>query len=141
MRNISKVRSLKLTFLLFKHWQYFRIYDIYLSVIFSSTIQYVSVDSTSFVIYPELEATEVRFSALKRYLCSFYFRIDNETGRIQWNTLYIRIISFRVLNCLHSLYICLYNGLALIFSFQKISSLLLKKCWSMGKWTKLLLYY
>ena len=46
-------------------------------------IQCVSVDSTSFVIYPELEATEVRFSALKRYLCSFYFRIDNETGRIQ----------------------------------------------------------
>ena len=46
-------------------------------------IQCVSVDSASFVIYPELEATEVRFSALKRYLCSFYFRIDNETGRIQ----------------------------------------------------------
>ena len=46
-------------------------------------IQCVSVDSTSFVIYPELEATEGRFSALKRYLCSFYFRIDNETGRIQ----------------------------------------------------------
>ena len=35
------------------------------------------MDSTSFVIYPELEATEleVRFSALKRYLCSFYFSI------------------------------------------------------------------
>ena len=48
-----------------------------------SDIQCVSVDSTSFVIYPELEATEVKFSALKRYLCSFYFRIDNETGRIQ----------------------------------------------------------
>ena len=46
------------------------------------------MDSTSFVIYPELEATEVRLLALKRYLCSFYFRIDNETGRIQWNTLY-----------------------------------------------------
>ena len=49
----------------------------------SRYIQCVSVDSTSFVIYPELEATEVRFSALKQYLCSFYFRIDNETGRIQ----------------------------------------------------------
>ena len=49
----------------------------------SGYIQCVSVDSTSFVIYPELEATEVRFSALKRYLCSFCFRIDNETGRIQ----------------------------------------------------------
>ena len=47
------------------------------------SIQCVSLGSTSFVIYPELEATEVRFSALKRYLCSFYFRIDNETGRIQ----------------------------------------------------------
>ena len=46
-------------------------------------IQCVSVDSTSFVIYPELEATEVAFSALIRYLCSFYFRIDNETGGIQ----------------------------------------------------------
>ena len=52
------------------------------------SIQCVSVDSTSFVIYPELEATGVRFTALKRYLCSFYFRIDNETGGIQWNTLY-----------------------------------------------------
>ena len=48
------------------------------------------MDSTSFVIYPELEATEVRFSALKRYLCSFYFRIDNETGGIHRNTLYTR---------------------------------------------------
>ena len=48
----------------------------------------VSVDSISFVIYPELEATEVRFSALKRYFCSFYFRIDNETGGIHRNTLY-----------------------------------------------------
>ena len=52
-------------------------------------IQCVSVDSASLIIYPEIKATEVRFSALKRYLCSFYFRIDNETGRIQWNTLYI----------------------------------------------------
>ena len=47
------------------------------------SIQCVSVDSASFVIYPYLEATEVRFSALKRYLCSFNFRIDNETGGIQ----------------------------------------------------------
>ena len=54
-------------------------------------IQCVSVDSTSFVIYPELEETEIRFSALKRCLSSFYFRIDNETGRIQRNTLYIYI--------------------------------------------------
>ena len=46
-------------------------------------VQCVSVDSTSLVIYPELEATEVRFPALKRYLCNFYFGIDNETGRIQ----------------------------------------------------------
>ena len=46
-------------------------------------VQCVSVNSASFVIYPELEATEVRFSAFKRYLCSFYFRIDNETGGIQ----------------------------------------------------------
>ena len=45
------------------------------------------MDSTSFVIYPELEATEVRFSALKLYLCSFYFRIDNETGRIDTDTI------------------------------------------------------
>ena len=52
-------------------------------LILQLTIQCVSVDSTSFVIYPELEATEVRFSALKRYQCSFYFRIHNETGRIQ----------------------------------------------------------
>ena len=55
----------------------------YLLLLYVTTIQCVSVDSTSFVIYPELEATEVRFSALKRYLCSFYFRIDNETGHIQ----------------------------------------------------------
>ena len=47
------------------------------------------MDSTSFVIYPELEATEVRLSTLKRYLCSFYFRIDNKTGWIHRNTLYI----------------------------------------------------
>ena len=44
-------------------------------------IQCVSVDSASLIIYPEIKATEVTFSALKRYLCSFYFRIDNETGR------------------------------------------------------------
>ena len=31
----------------------------------------------------------VTFSALKRYLCSFYFRIDNETGGIHRNTLYM----------------------------------------------------
>ena len=43
----------------------------------SEGIQCVTLDSASFVIYPELEATEARFSALKRYLCSFYFRIDN----------------------------------------------------------------
>ena len=60
--------------------------------LFRFTIQCVSVDSTSFVIYPELEATEVRFSALKQYLCSFYFRIDNETGGIQWNTLHILLV-------------------------------------------------
>ena len=60
-------------------------------------IQCVSVDSTSFVIYPELEATEVRFPALKRYLCSFYFRIDNQTGRIQWNTLYKQVTRSDVL--------------------------------------------
>ena len=48
-----------------------------------STIQCVSVDSASLIIYPEIKATEVAFSALKRYLCSFFFRIDNETGRIQ----------------------------------------------------------
>ena len=53
-------------------------------------IQCVSLDSTSFVIYPELEATEVWFWALKRCLCGFYFRIDNETGGIQWNTLYLK---------------------------------------------------
>ena len=47
------------------------------------------MDSASLIIYPEIKATEVAFSALKRYLCSFYFRIDNETGRIQRNTLYI----------------------------------------------------
>ena len=46
-------------------------------------IQCVSVDSACLIIYPEIKATEVAFSALKRYLCSFYFRIDNETGRIQ----------------------------------------------------------
>ena len=31
-------------------------------------------------IYPEIKAIEVRFSALKLYLCSFYIRIYNETG-------------------------------------------------------------
>ena len=51
-------------------------------------IQCVSVDSASLIIYPEIKATEVAFSALKRYLCSFYFRIDNETGGIHRNTLY-----------------------------------------------------
>ena len=55
----------------------------------TTNIQCVSVDSASFVIYPETKATEVSLSALKRYLCSFYFRIDNETGEIQRNTLYI----------------------------------------------------
>ena len=59
------------------------LYILVVTVFFPETIQCVSVDSTSFVIYPELEATEARFSALKRYLCSFYFRIDNVTGRIQ----------------------------------------------------------
>ena len=44
----------------------------------TATIQCVSVDSASLIIYPEIKATEVTFSALKRYLCSFYFRIDNE---------------------------------------------------------------
>ena len=58
-------------------------------------IQCVSVDSASLIIYPEIKATEVTFSALKRYLCSFYFRIDNETGGIHRNTLYIRKIKFR----------------------------------------------
>ena len=57
--------------------------------LYSLDIQCVSVDSTSFVIYPELEATEVRFSALNRCFCSFYFRIDNETGGNHRNTLYI----------------------------------------------------
>ena len=60
-------------------------------------IQCVSLDSTSFIIYPEIKATEVSFSALKRYLCSFYFRIDNETGGIHRNTLYIP--RFRVSHC------------------------------------------
>ena len=54
-------------------------------------IQCVSVDSASLIIYPEIKATEVTFSALKRYLCSFYFRIDNETGGIHRNTLYIPV--------------------------------------------------
>ena len=53
-----------------------------------SSIQCVSVDSASLIIYPEIKATEVTFSALKRYLCSFYFRIDNETGGIDRDTLY-----------------------------------------------------
>ena len=47
------------------------------------------MDSASLIIYPEIKATEVTFSALKRYLCSFYFRIDNETGGIHRNTLYV----------------------------------------------------
>ena len=55
----------------------------------TSYIQCVSLDSASLIIYPEIKATEVTFSALKRYLCSFYFRIDNETGGIQGNTVYI----------------------------------------------------
>ena len=46
------------------------------------------MDSPSLIIYPEIKATEVAFSALKQYLCSFYFRIDNETGKIHRNTLY-----------------------------------------------------
>ena len=49
----------------------------------ASSIQCISVDSASFVIYPEIKATEVPFQSLKTYLFSFYFRIDNETGRIQ----------------------------------------------------------
>ena len=52
-------------------------------------IQCVSVDSASFVIYPEPKATEVSLSALKWYLCSFYFRINNEPGWIHRNTLYL----------------------------------------------------
>ena len=55
----------------------------------SNGIQCVSVDSTSLIIYPEIKATEVAFSALKHYLSSFHFRIDNETGGIHRNTLYI----------------------------------------------------
>ena len=42
-----------------------------------STIQCVSLDSPSFVIYPDIKATEVKALKLKCYLCSFYFRIDN----------------------------------------------------------------
>ena len=53
-------------------------------------IQCVSVDSASFVIYPETKATEVNLSALKWYLCSFYFRIDNEAGWVHRNTLYMK---------------------------------------------------
>ena len=52
-------------------------------------IQCVSLDSTRLIIYPEIKATEVTFSSLKWYLCSFYFRIDNETSGIHRNTLYI----------------------------------------------------
>ena len=49
-----------------------------------SNIQCVYLDSPSIIsLYPEIKATDIRFSALKRYLSSFYFRIDNETGRIQ----------------------------------------------------------
>ena len=51
-------------------------------------VQYVSLDSPSFIMYPEIKDTEVKFSTLKQYLGSFYFRIDNETGGIQRNTLY-----------------------------------------------------
>ena len=47
---------------------------------------FFGLDLFSFV-YPEIKATEARFSALKRYLCSFYFGIDNETCGIQRNTL------------------------------------------------------
>ena len=51
-------------------------------------IQCVSLDSTSLIIYPEIKATEVSFQSWKCYLCSFYFRMDNETGGIYRNTVY-----------------------------------------------------
>ena len=39
------------------------------------TIQCVSVDSASLIIYPEIKATEVPFFSWNTYLCSFTFRI------------------------------------------------------------------
>ena len=55
-------------------------------------LQCVSLDLPNFVIllvYPEIKAAAVEFKAERKLsLCSFFFRIDNETGRIQRNTLY-----------------------------------------------------
>ena len=91
-------------------------------------IQCVSMDSTSFVIYPELEATEVRFSALKRYLCSFYFRRDNETGRIQWNTLYIYSYCCSTVQNSSTISTQLLLVIALFLSHKKCACILIQKC-------------
>ena len=80
------------------------------SVDLPTDIQCVSVDSASLIIYSEIKATEVPFRSWKCYLCSFYFRIDNETGGIQWNTLY-KIAHFYTL--WHYLCLWLYWKLAL----------------------------
>ena len=56
-------------------------------------IQCVSLDSPSFIIYPEINATEVAFPALKSLLQWPLFQ-DNETnlGESKRNTLYIHKI-------------------------------------------------
>ena len=68
--------------------------------------QRVSLDSSSFVIYPKIKATEVTFLVLihlRTELSSFYFRIYNETGEIRRNTLQVQIrvciVSTRRLSC------------------------------------------
>ena len=48
---------------------------VYLQENIHTSIQCVYLDSPSFVIYPEIKATEVKFSSSKRFLLSFYFRI------------------------------------------------------------------
>ena len=50
-------------------------------------------------IYLEIKATELEFSTSKLHLCNFFFRIDNETGGIPRNTLYVYL---RIQGGLHS---------------------------------------
>ena len=55
-------------------------------------IQCVSLDSISFIIYPDIKATESTFSALMLYHFGFYFRITKQNQKIQRNTLCSKLL-------------------------------------------------
>ena len=69
------------------------------------------MDLPTFVIYPEIKATEVNFSALKTYLCSYQFRItkgnwggSNETHFTLMYTTSLQFRNIDLIKLISSLY-------------------------------------